>query len=72
MSKKSSDTREIKAVSFNLESDYDVKLLDHFKGTGLRFSVYVKNLIEKDMNSDLNGSDLSEIKHVLNNLTTLI
>ena len=24
------------------------------------------------MNSDLNGSDLSEIKHVLNNLTTLI
>ncbi len=72
MSKKSSDSREIKAVSFNLESDYDKKLLEHSKNTGLRFSNYVKNLIEKDMNSDISGSELTEIKYALNNLTTLI
>lgn len=72
MSKKSSDSREIKAVSFNLESDYDKKLLEHSKSTGLRFSNYVKNLIEKDMNSDISGSELAEIKYALNNLTTLI
>lgn len=63
--------RDIKPISFNLKSEYDKKLLSHIESTGMAFGTYVKNLIERDMNKNLesNKFDVSGIVDAINNLT---
>lgn len=71
--KNNQEERKIKPVSFNLNNEWDCKLLEHAESSGKSFSVYIKNLIEKDIyevnQNNINNGDIVE---AINNIAKIL
>lgn len=65
--------REIKPVSFNYKNDTDSEILRYLEENKIRFSTYVKELILKDINKDINTNNgLECVVDAINNLSEVI
>lgn len=65
--------REIKPVSFNHKNDTDIEILRYLEENKIKFSTYVKELILKDINKDINrNNDLECVVNAINNLSEVI
>jgi hypothetical protein len=71
--KNNQEDRKIKPISFNLNSEWDCKLLEHVESSGKSFGVYIKSLIEKDMYevNQINKNN-EDIVEAINNIARIL
>lgn len=66
--------RDLKPVSFN-DSEHDQKLLNYIDGLGVKFSSYVKLLIQRDMDStgySVNSTATEEMADMASSLREIV